>query len=187
MIRRLLLLCLAMGWGMVAANGAPGQTAGPVGVEVTAGLRSGQGGAYVNRGGMALDLAAVSPLRDLGAATVTGAFSVGGQTSLVRLDHCLLLEDGGCAPDFPTLLSVGALLGVQRGSARSASARLMAGPTAYQALPGGRALGVQGRLDLATPSWRSMALVGTVQRAVLPSFRGARVAITSFGVGLRVE
>ena len=104
----------------------------------------------------------------------------------------LLTEPLTGAPDFSRRSSPGALLGVQRGSsARTASARVLAGPIYYHPLgsdhDGGGAFGLQARADVSTPPWMHTAVVGSLRHSVLPSYRGGSIGITSFGVGLRIQ
>jgi hypothetical protein len=188
MLRRLVLLCLVSTWCLVLAGAAAAQSRLPDSVEGSIGMRAGHGGTYVNRGGVAVDGVLAYYLRPTSFGTLLGGVAVGAQSvAPARTLECLLLPDGGCAPNFPAFFSGSALVGVHYGSTRTASARLWAGPTYHQALEGGAALGLLGRLDVATPPWQQMAVVASVRRAVLPSFRGEAVGITSFGVGLRIH
>jgi hypothetical protein len=182
---RPVLLWLALASAAIPARGLAAQTHAPVSIEASVGFREGHGGTYVNRGGGALDLALAYRLGAGAAGALVGALIVGAQTQLVALDLCLLLPDGGCAPDFPTVASAGALLGVQRGSARTGSVRVLAGPVVYLAGGGGGAAGFQGRGDLATPSWHRAALVASLRHSSLPRFRGEAIGITAAGLGIR--
>jgi len=156
-------------------------------MEVTAGFRSGHGGTYVNRGGAAFDVAIGYRLRDTPAGSLIGALTFGAQAPVISADVCLLLPDGGCAPDFPVFFSAGALLGVQRGTARTFSARLLTGPVYYQTAGDGGAIGLQGRVDVATPSLYHTSVVASLRHSLLPSLRDEALGVTSFGLGLRVQ
>jgi hypothetical protein len=187
MLHPLPLVCIAIVCGLPVVGEAAAQSRAPASVEASLGFRSGHGGSYVNRGGGALDLVLAYPLRGASAGALIGGLNVGAQSQLVGLAVCLILPDGGCAPDFPTFYSIGALAGVQRGSARAFSARVLAGPVYFHAHEGGRALGMQSRVDMATPSWQRAAVVVSLRCSALPSFRGEAVGISSFGVGLRIR
>jgi hypothetical protein len=72
-------------------------------------------------------------------------------------------------------------------------ARLLAGP-GYARVDGddvagqrGGALAVLGRLDLAQPLARRVAVVGSLRAGWLPRFRGAALGATAAGLGLRVR
>jgi hypothetical protein len=187
MLYRFVFCCLALMSSLCLAPEAVAQSHFPVSIEATAGFRSGHGGTYVNRGGAALDVAIGYRLRDTPAGPLIGALTFGSQTPVVSTDVCLLLPDGGCAPDFPVFFSTGALLGVQRGTARTFSARVLTGPVYYPAAGDGGALGVQGRVDVSTPSWYHTAVVASLRHSLLPSLRAEPVGVTSFGLGLRVQ
>ncbi len=180
--------CLAFASSLCLAREAAAQSHFPVSAEASLGFRVGHGGTYHHRGGAALDLALTYRLRDTPVGTLIGGAALGIQTPPLARDlSCLLLPDGGCAPDFPSLFSVAALAGLQRGSAHTASARLLLGPTYHRALEDGGAVGLQGRIDVSTPPWRHTAVVTSLRHSLLPSFRGEAVGITSFGVGLRIQ
>ena len=187
MIYRTLVLYLACACGIMLAARASAQQHFPISTEASVGFRVGHGGAYTTRSGAALDVVLGYRLRDMFAGTLIGAVNLGVQSVVTTSNLCLLLPDGECAPVFPGFYSAGALLGVQRGSPRSASARIMAGPTYYQSLEQGGALGLQGRFDVATPPFLRTAVVASLRGAVLPSFDGNALGITSFGLGLRIQ
>ncbi len=155
--------------------------------EATFGFRVGRGGTYVNRGGAALDVLVGARLRDTPAGALVGGFTVGAQTPVTSSLECLIVGTSGeCAPDFPTLLSTGALLGVQRGRTQGPSVRILGGPMFYHAFGGDSALGVQARVDVATPPVLGTALTASLRTAALPAFRGEALGITEFGIGLRI-
>jgi hypothetical protein len=184
---RIAPFCFAVALGVFAAGPAAAQATAPASAEATAGLRSGQGGTYVNRGGADLDLLFGFRFTETAAGSIVGGLALGAQFTLVSLDLCLVLPDGGCAPDFPSFVTGSALLGVQRGTARTASVRVLAGLAHLRALEGGAAFGVQGRLDLATPPWQRVAGMVFLRHTALPSFRDERVSTTSGGLGLRFQ
>ena len=182
---RLPFACGAMLAGETAA-----QQHLPVSTEASFGFRMGHGGAYASRSGAALDIVLGYRLRDTPAGTLIGGLNLRVQAPMT-LDICRVLPGGECAPEFPAFFSGGALMGVQRGSARTASARVLAGPTYYLPLgsdhDAGGALGLQGRVDVSTPPWNHTAVVASLRHSVVPRFQGEAVGITSFGLGLRIQ
>jgi hypothetical protein len=182
----LALLCLALACLLPLGSEAAAQSHLPVSTEISVGFRVGHGGTYVNRGGAALDLVLGYRLGESPAGTLIGALTLGAQTPVTSTLQCLGVESG-CAPEFPAFVSGGALLGVQRGSARTFSARALAGPVYHLSNHDAQALGVQGRVDVSTPPWRHTAVVASLRHAALPSFRGEPLGMTSFGVGIRIQ
>ena len=193
-MHRFLVFCLAVVSGTVLPGSAAAQYHFPVSTEASFGFRVGHGGTYTTRSGAAIDVVLGYRLRDTPAGTLIGAFNLGVQSPVTSDLVCIPvgpIANGECAPNFPIFFSGGALLGVQRGSARTASARILAGPTYYLPLgslhDAGGALGLQGRVDVSTPPWMHTAVVASLRHSVLPSFRGDALGITSFGLGLRIQ
>jgi hypothetical protein len=191
MMQRFLVLCLGFASSALVATGAVAQQHFPVSTEASFGFRVGYGGTYATRSGAAIDVVLGYQLRDTPAGTLIGAFNLGVQSPVTSSGPGIVLPNGEEAPDFPIFFSGGALLGVQRGSARTASARILAGPTYYLPLgslhDAGGALGLQGRVEVSTPPWMHTAVVASLRHSVLPSFRGDALGITSFGLGLRIQ
>ena len=186
MLTRVSPLLLVLACCLAPARGAA-QARSPVSVDASAGVAVGSGGTYVDRGGAAVEAVVAYRLRQTPAGMLVGGVTLGAQSPVATNDSCLLLPGGACAPSFPVFFSGGAFLGVQRGSARTASARFMAGPVYYRADDDGGALGVRGLVDVATPPRGHVALVASLRHAVLPSFRQEAVGITSIGIGLRIQ
>ncbi len=189
-MHRYLVFCLAVVSGTMMAGSAAAQYHFPVSTEASFGFRVGQGGTYANPIGAAVDVVLGYRLREIPAGTLIAALNLGAQTPVSTLGPCHVLPDGGCAPSFPIFFSGGTLVGLQRGSARTASVRILAGPTYYDAHRsdgGGGALGLQGRMDVSTPPWMHTAVVASLRHSVLPSFQGDALGITSFGLGLRIQ
>ena len=186
-----LLVLLSVACGAMLAGQAGAQQHFPVFTEASFGFRVGHGGTYSARNGAAIDVVLGHRLRDTPAGTLVGGFNLGVQRQVYEVDCFLIDSDGECPPSFPAFLSGGALLGVQRGSARTASARILAGPTYYLPLgsqhDAGGALGLQGRVDVSTPPWNHTAVVASLRHSMLPRFQGEAVGITSFGLGLRIQ
>ena len=194
MRKYLLRLCLPFACGAILTGEIAAQQHFPVSTEASFGFRVGQGGTYATRSGAAIDVVLGYRLRDSPVGTLIGAFNLGVQSPVTSDLVCIPvgpISNGECAPDFPIFFSGGGLVGVQRGSARTASARVMAGPTYYLPLgsqhDAGGALGLQGRIDISTPPWMHTAVVASLRHSVLPSFQGEALGITSFGLGLRIQ
>lgn len=184
-MQRYLVFCFLFVLSAIGAPDSPAQI--PVSVEASFGWGTGTGGTYTNRGAPQLDLTLGLRVADTPAGRIVGGLTVGVPLPVARTLECLLLANGECAPHFPQFFSGGALLGMQWGSARSASLRALAGPVYYRALEGSGAVGFQGRLDLATPPLMHTALIAPVQSSVLPSFQGNTLGITSAALGLRFQ
>ena len=192
-MRSFFVLCLTLAGNLALAAQAAAQQHFPVSTEATFGFRVGHGGTYVNYGGAALDVVLGYRLRDTSAGPLILGLNLGAQSPVTSGLECLMIgSTGECAPEFPAFLSGGALLGVQRGSsARTASARVLAGPIYYYPLgsdhDAGGAFGLQARADVSTPPWMHTAVVASLRHSGLPSYRGESIGITSFGVGLRIQ
>lgn len=187
MSTRVALVFAALACTLSPAREAAAQSLFPLTVEATAGVAVASGGTYVDRAGMAIDALVAYPLRRTPAGTLVAGVTLGVQGFVSTADRCGLVHGGECTPELPLFYSGSALLGVQRGSRRTASARYMAGPVYYRADDGGGALGVRGLVDVATPSWHRTALVASLRHSLLPGFRREVVGITSFGLGIRIE
>jgi hypothetical protein len=184
---RVALVFLAVACGLAPARGAAAQLPFAVSVDVSAGVFVGSGGTYVDRSGSAIEALVAYRLRPTSAGILLAAVTLGVQAPMTTDDRCTPLPNGDCMPGFPLFVSGGALLGVQRGSARTASARFMAGPVYYRAEDDGGALGVQGLVEVATPSWHHTALFASLRHSLIPRFRQDAVGITSFGLGIRIQ
>ena len=168
--------------------------AGPVGaqrvapsLDVTVGIGTGVGGDFEARGGIAFDALAGLQARTARRGTVLAAVAAGVEGPLVSTDDCVPRPSGGCVPDFPLLYSASALLGWERARSRGPSFRVMAGPGYYRGDAGGAALGLQGRLDVATAPLLRVAIVASLRGVVLPSFRGDALGLAAVGLGLRLR
>jgi hypothetical protein len=188
-MQRFLVLSLVLACGALLAPQATAQEHFPVSTEASFGPTMTHGGMYSTGPGAAVDVVLGYRLRDTSVGTLIGALNAGVQFP-VSPSGCPLDPGGDCSPEFPAVISGGPLLGIQRGSARTASVRILAGPTYYDAhrsAGGGGALGLQGRVDVSTPPWMHTAVVASLRHSVLPSFRGDALGITSFGLGLRIQ
>jgi hypothetical protein len=184
-MKRILALLFACACGAMLPAGADAQLSGSS-LEATLGYSTGGGGAFSERGGIALDVLLAKPVRQAPAGTQVAAITAGIHGPIAGDLSCLDTPAGVCAPGFPVLISAGVLGGVQRGSAAGANARLLAGPAFFAAEEGGT-LGLQGRMDVATPALFHVSLVASLQGAVLPRFQGERLTTRSISLGLRIQ
>jgi hypothetical protein len=185
MIKRLCMLCL--GAAAALAPAAAAQQSLPVSVDATLGLRMGSGGTYVERTSVAADLLLGVNLGRSGAGTLVGAVTAGVQGAMARDLSCQVGPGGECVPEFPVLLSAGAMVGVSRPAPWGFTTRALAGPAYFRGEEESGALGLQGRLDVATPAILHTSLVVSLRSTVLPDFRGETLGTTSLGLGLRIH
>lgn len=135
--------------------------------------------------GVALEVAGVHRARVFSR----GAYLVGGAAAA----HGILSEvcrvsgpaSAQCFPDFPSFLSLTALAGVE--GTFGVTARLLGGPAVFSAGERGTALGLQSRVDVATPPLLHLSLVASVRGAVIPNFEGRRHRFVALGLGLGIR
>lgn len=184
-MKRTFVLLLACACGAVLPGRADAQLSG-TSVEATMGFSAGGGGVYAERDGIALDLLLARQVRQAPAGTLVAAITAGVHGPIAGDLTCVHTPAGECAGAFPVFISAGVLGGAQRGSTAGANARLLAGPAFFAAEEGG-ALGLQGRLDAATPAVFHVSLVASLQGSVLPRFQGERLTSRSVSLGLRIQ
>jgi hypothetical protein len=66
-------------------------------------------------------------------------------------------------------------------------ALLLGASGGVQGSVGGHAVGVQARVELATPPVARLALVGSARAMYLPAYRGDAYLLQAFGLGLRIQ
>lgn len=161
----------------------------PFSVDGTIGAFVGHGGANTGlHRGIAIDGIATWRARPAARGSVLLGFSATFQSSLANADVCEPAPGGGCVPRFPDIHAAGLLVGVERGVASRPTFRMLGGVARYaDADDGHPALGIQGRIDLATATWRGMALVTSLRAAVVPRLRGEAYQFGALALGLRVE
>jgi hypothetical protein len=156
-------------------------------LEASAGVGTGAGGEFQSRAGFAFDGFIGLRVRQANRGGTVAGLTGGIQGALASGDDCLLTPSGGCVPDFPLFYSAAALLGWEAAGTRGPSLRMLAGPAYYRADEGGAALGLQARLDVATPALLHVALVASVRGAVLPNFRSDALRLAAAGLGVRLQ
>lgn len=179
-------LLLGVGPSAAAAQDWPVIT-----LDMSVGQSYGRGGPsyYLNRGGTVSDFTLAWRARPVAGGGLLLGIAAGKQIIAGHDAICHAMPDGvGCRPSYPLIRSVGALIGWESGSPGRAAVRLTSGPTAYRAQEGvGDAIGIQARLDAATPAFHHLALVGSVRGDLLPGFQGDTHALGAFMLGIRVR
>ena len=163
-VRSILLVLGASGLGgPLVAQGRPAVLIeATAGIGVAADMRS-----HNDHVGLAFEATAGWRLRPELGRTVVVAISGGTQASMGSIDTCEPAPDGGCARDYRRFHGVAALAGWEVRAFRGASLRALAGPAYYRA--GARdgttrdGLGLQGRIDIATPAVGRVGLLATVR------------------------
>lgn len=176
----LLLACAA------ALPAAAQQSFGPS-IEATVGFSAGGGGAFIERGGAAVDAVLAMPLARTSAGTFVAGLTASGNGKATSELVCADGPGNVCIGSYPTFLSLGLVAGVQQSLGRNASARVLAGPAYYQAVDGPDTWGLQGRVDVARPFAPRTAAVLSLRGSVLPSYEGETLRFASLALGLRVQ
>ena len=190
----LLLLLLAAAPAAGRAQGAQR----PLSVDVGVGLGHGGGGGARNaRSGPAASalLAWHARKRPTGALVAGASASVQGP---FPFDHdCIVPVGGGeCLPDYPTFYSAALLGGWHAGQTGAGQGgRALLGPAmiwSSRERLGGRdrwatTVGLQGRLDYATPMLRHAALVLWANGTFVPRLQRATYIMGSVGIGVRLH
>jgi hypothetical protein len=156
-------------------------------IEGSLGAYRGAGGNFVERGGVAMDAVVSVPVSRTPAGSLVVGLAAGVTGPLAKDLDCVNGPNGECIQDYPTFASVAALAGLQRSFGGGFSARALAGPAVYYAAGGDRALGLQGRADVATPVFGHVAVVASVRGNVMPDYQGAPLRFAAFGLGLRIH
>jgi hypothetical protein len=180
-------LALLLAGACAAALPAAAQQGFGPSADVSVGLFAGAGGTFSSRGGPAMDGVLAIPLGRSGSGTLVGGVTAGISGPLNMELMCLTGPNGTCAPEYPTVVTVGAVAGVQRAVGSGLSARALAGPAYFQAVDGDDTVGVQGRVDVAKSLILRTALVASVRGSFLPDFEGQMLGYATFGLGLRIQ
>lgn len=184
-------LRLAAAAATVALLASPlaAQERAPVSLDATLGAGYGLGGGErVERAAVALDATLGLRARTLAAGSLVLALAGSAHFSPLGGDDCIVTPtSGGCVPEVPAFTALGALAGVERGAPRGGNVRLLAGPALHWLDGGGRAFGVQGRVDLATGTRMRLASLLSLRAALIPRARGETYVLAAAGVGLRLH
>jgi len=155
--------------------------------DASVGFTHGGGGEFVYRSNPLFEIGASvrKPLRrSVGLdAEVDYDWSgnLNGQDLVCRLD-----SRGNCTPTFPVISGTVGLVGVTLGAADVVQLRVNAGLAAYSANDtrlGAPAAGID--IALAPKSW--LAIVAGGRGFALPNYRGHRLTVTSWHLGLRLQ
>jgi hypothetical protein len=99
---------------------------------------------------------------------------------------CIVDSRGGCAPRFPEIGGPVGLVGVTLGAADVVQLRVNAGLAAYSA--DNTRLGTPvTAIDIAGAPMSSLAIVAGWRAFALPDYRGDRLTVTSWHLGLRLQ
>jgi hypothetical protein len=162
------------------ATAADAQSRAPISATLTAGIgHLGGGAALKTRGGYALD-ALLAARRRSGWLLAAGA---GVQGSMGSNDRCDFAPDGACLEDAPVTTTVAALAGWE---GPRATLRALAGP-AFVAAQGAGGIGLQGRVDMATPALGWVAPTLSLRATLAPRLDGEARRLFAAGIGLRVR
>jgi hypothetical protein len=175
--------------GLTTAPALAQGTLRPASVDVGVGVGFGRGGGLRHaRDGVAASALVAWRVRALSAGAMLVGLGGSAQAPTDGSDDCLLAPGGGCVPNYPGLQSVGALGGWGAGRGRRGSAvRALAGPAVFRSDERATALGLQARVDVATPSVAHLALVAWGQAALVPRLRSEAYRLGAVGLGLRVQ
>lgn len=94
-----------------------------------------------------------------------------------------------CVPDYPEFAATSLLVGWQSPRPARGSLRLLMGPGLYRAdnRDIGNSLGLQARVDVASPTLWHVSLVTSARAWVVPNAEGTRYRQTMLGLGLRIH
>lgn len=157
-----------------AQDGASTTLEGTIGAHVVS------GGAIDHRNGLLMDLLAAGRIGGLFQRPLVIAGGVGAVMGGFG-DRCLLTSNGGCAGN-GNFVVLNVLVGIEQPFG-SASARFLVGPAIYDGA-NARSAGLQGQVDVASPTKGRMALGAMVRATVLPSHNGQ--ALVGWGTGISV-
>ena len=147
---------------------------------MTLGASKVRGGTVDFRDGVFADVLVAGGLRPTSAGTVVAGLGASGIFGGAG-DRCLLLPNGGCAGK-GNFGVVTALLGLDH-ALGAGSLRLLAGPSYYNGAKDG-SVGLQGRIDVATPAFAHLALGLMTRATLLPDHNHATLAVWGVGAGI---
>lgn len=173
--------------------GGPLAAQGRASFEATAGLGFIEAAkSHQDHAGLVIDATVAWRLRRGLGQTGVLALTAGTQGSLGSIDACDVAPGGGCMPDYARFHTVAALIGAESRLLFGVPLRVLVGPAFYH----GRTregdsrgeLGLQSRIDVATPAVRRAAFVASV-RAGCPFQRldDREYMIGAVAVGLRLQ
>jgi hypothetical protein len=176
-MRRFASFLLAVILGVVPPLAA--QQSSGARLDLALGASGVRGGMIANRRGVLADVLGAGRLRPMSSGAIVAGLGVSGIAGGFG-DSCLLLPNGGCAGK-ANFMVVTALLGIDRAFG-AGSLRLLAGPSYHNGAED-RSVGLQGRIDVASPTFAHVALGLMTRVALLPN-HGATLGIWGLGVGV---
>jgi hypothetical protein len=149
-------------------------------------------GSHQDHVGLALDATVGWRFRPQSGWAALLALSGGTQGSMGSTDACEVVPGGRCARDHTRFRTMAALVGWELRGSGGASLRGLTGPAYYhlRADDGSTAgrLGLQARIDVATPSLRRVALVASLRvGGPFQRFDGHNYHFGAVAAGLRVQ
>lgn len=180
-------LAAAMLTCATAAPASAQATQWPLGVQLGVGGGYGWGGGErENRSTLVADAAVSWRARPGARAGVVIAAGAAVQGNLGSDLVCRPGRASPCVPDYPSFHVLGALVGWEAGRGRGASVRALGGPAYFSADHAG-ALGIAGRVEVATPAVFHVSAVGAAHGAILPRFRRQGYYLGALTIGVRLE
>jgi hypothetical protein len=184
MKRRGLVPALALTAATLGAASLAAQSSGPS-VDLSVGVSRGQGGEFVQRGGIA---AAAFLGKGVSANGVVLGLDATLQGPVATQDARTPLPEGGCVPEFPLLASLAALVGLEARVGSRAALRALVGPALFLGAENGDGrVGARLRGDLVWPLPSRLAAVVSMGGGALRTAEGDVVWPTWAGVGVRLR
>lgn len=161
-------------------------------LDLTLGLSTGSGGGPARgRSGLSADVVVAGPVKRPARGALLGGVALGvqGPIRILGSDVCDYGpgEAAPCDPQFPIFFSAAALAGWEVGGRRTGTLRALAGPGYFVEPDSASTLGLQARVDVATPRVLHLALVASARGAILPRYQGRTLRLGAVGVGLRIQ
>lgn len=168
------------------ARGVAQQGQTQLSFDATFGASYGKGGGLrQNRDGTALDGLLAWRSRGPSPFHPLFGFAAGVQGQKNNDPPCLPLPGSNCVPDYPRVFTLGILFGAEH-QGRLGAARVMAGPTHYRIDGGGSALGGQLRLEVASPPFHRVAVVGSGRGGLVWKLDRQNFQFGAVGIGLGI-
>ncbi len=140
----------------------------------------------LNRGAWGMTAVASANVRQLPRGALLLSLTAHASGASTSIDCEPSLGTSPCLQAFPAMLATGLLVGWEvRHGHQGAAIRVAVGPSLVRPRWFATTGGVQGRLDVSTPSVAHVAIVGYAHH--LAQLGDSALSIASFGVGLRVR
>ncbi len=173
---------------LVMVHTAKAQTGVVWATDAFIGLSHGGGGDFVNRSNPVAEIAASvgKPLRRGIGLDAEVSYDWSGNIA-AHADLCRVNSPGGaCTPDFPSISGPVGLVGVALGAADVVQLRVNAGVAAYS-VSNTRLGAPMTAIDVAMAPTSWLAVVAGWRAGVLPNYRGDRLTVMTWHLGLRLQ